>query len=45
MPSRDFHGIRHVPTVSTRLFVEEAKRQKTGTLYRRLQFEKSDPFA
>ena len=30
--------------VVTRLFVEEAKRQKTGTSYRRLQFEQSDPF-
>jgi len=29
----------------TRLFVEEARRQKAGTVYRRLQFEQHDPFA
>ena len=28
----------------TRLFVEEARRQKAGTVYRRLQFEQDDPF-
>ena len=28
----------------TRLFVEEARRQKAGTTYRRLQFERDDPF-
>lgn len=31
--------------VPTRIFVEEAARRKTGTPYRRLQFERSDPFA
>ncbi len=31
--------------VTTRLFVEEARRQKAGTVYRRLQFERDDPFA
>jgi hypothetical protein len=30
--------------VQTRLFVEEARRQKTNTLYRRLQFERAEPF-
>ncbi len=30
--------------VQTRLFVEEARRQKAGTVYRRLQFERDDPF-
>lgn len=30
--------------VLTRLFVEEARRQKAGTTYRRLQFEQDDPF-
>lgn len=28
----------------TRLFVEEARRQKIGTTYRRIQFEREDPF-
>lgn len=28
----------------THLFVEEARRQKAGTTYRRLQFERDDPF-
>ena len=28
----------------TRLFVEEARRQKAGTAYRRIQFEQDDPF-
>lgn len=31
--------------VTTRLFVEEARRQKSNTVYRRLQFEQADPFA
>jgi|GEM_PF-3583936 len=30
--------------VLTRLFVEEARRQKAGTVDRRLQFEQIDPF-
>ena len=35
----------HVPSeVLTRIFVEEARRQKAGTVYRRLQFEQDDPF-
>ena len=35
----------HVPSeVVTRIFVEEARRQKAGTTYRRLQFEQDDPF-
>jgi len=35
----------HVPSeVVTRIFVEEARRQKAGTVYRRLQFEQDDPF-
>lgn len=35
----------HVPSeVLTRIFVEEARRQKAGTVYRRLQFEMDDPF-
>ncbi len=28
----------------TRLFLEEARRQKAGTVYHRLQFEKDYPF-
>ena len=28
----------------TRIFVEEARRQKAGTVYRRIQFERDDPF-
>ena len=35
----------HAPSdVVTRIFVEEARRQKAGTVYRRLQFEQDDPF-
>ncbi len=35
----------HVPSdVVTRIFVEEARRHKAGTAYRRLQFEQDDPF-
>ena len=35
----------HMPSeVATRIFVEEARRQKAGTVYRRLQFEQDDPF-
>jgi hypothetical protein len=35
----------HVPSeVVTRIFVEEARRQKAGTVYRWLQFEQDDPF-
>ena len=35
----------HVPSdVVTRIFVEEARRQKVGTAYRRFQFEQDDPF-
>ena len=35
----------HAPSeVLTRIFVEEARRQKAGTVYRRLQFEQDDPF-
>jgi hypothetical protein len=29
----------------TRIFIEEARRHKTGTVYRRLQFERVDVFA
>lgn len=31
--------------VSTRIYVEEAQRRRTGTPYRRVQFERNDPFA
>ena len=35
----------HAPSeVVTRIFVEEARRQKAGKVYRRLQFEQDDPF-
>ena len=35
----------HVPSeVVTRLFAEEARRQKAGTVYRCIQFEQDDPF-
>ena len=35
----------HLPSeVVTRIFVEEARQQKAGTAYRRLQFEQDDPF-
>ncbi len=37
-------GIKPSQT-QTRLYVEEARRQKAGTVYRRLQFEQHDPFA
>jgi len=37
-------GLKPSQTV-TRLYVEEARRQKAGTVYRRLQFEQHDPFA